>query len=619
MSEGSLGEAVLDLTANSDSLEKELDKAKKPVESKVGELQKVFSAIMTSAVLTTIVQSYRQVVTAAEEAAVTEAKVAGVIRATGNAAGYTVGQLSEMADGYSRLTGVDDEVILNAEAVLLTFRKVGREVFPEATQAALDMSAVMGQDLQSSIVQIGKALNDPIAGISALSRVGVTFTDDQKTMIQGFVAQNDIMSAQQVILEELQAEFGGTAEAMEKASTGSKRLGTSWGNLQEELGENLVPQQRAWNLLLAETLDLISEGIAKNNEHSDAQQRAIEMYSAQTGQVILSRAQLNMHRDEIERNTQEILKWQQYGQMWEERLAAESAGVETLAGSLQMLDFKSILNTTMTLSSETAKFREQQEGVRAKQAEIKLEIDNLIAQGWSPLSEKVLELQGKYGDLSLQYDNNALKHKAATDKILFDLFMQKISVDGVTDAEYLMALEVGKSTGVIDAESAKQAMAFDKVAQAVADGTLGIEDMKIAIDMLEDKEITITVNEVINRIRAESASAQRWTAMADAWKAGEFAKGTDGWLTVPSGYPNDNYMIGLTSGEQFAVVPNVGSRPMTAPAIAGAAGMGMSGGGGKVVPVQFVYQPFIGVNDEREAVAKLRGIVERINREGSRK
>ena len=37
------------------------------------------------------------------------------------------------------------------------------------------------------------------------------------------------------------------------------------------------------------------------------------------------------------------------------------------------------------------------------------------------------------------------------------------------------------------------------------------------------------------------------------------AKGTDGWQTVPPGYPNDSYRVGLTSGEEINVKPKGGS------------------------------------------------------------
>lgn len=609
----SLGEAVLELAADSSKLEKDLDKIHKSVEGKAAELEKVFNAIASSAILGAIVKAYNQVVAAAEEALVTEAKVAGVIRATGNAAGFTVSQLSQMADEFSRLTGVDDEVILNGEAVLLTFRQIGREVFPEATKAALDMSAVMGQDLQSSIVQIGKALNDPIAGITALSRVGVTFTDEQKDMIKSFMEVNDIAGAQSVILQELQAEFGGTAEEMEKSSTGSKILKTAFGNLQEELGRNLVPQQRTWNLLLADSLDILSEATRSYNNYEDAQRKAIENYNVTHDQMILSRAQLNMHKDEIDNNAKAIQRWSEYGRLWEERLAAESAGVDALGGSLATLDFKNLLDLTISISNETTKFNDAQEKVRLKQAEIKTEIDSLIALGWSPLSDKVQDLQTKYDDLGLEYDQNALKHKAATDKILFDLLLQKLSVDGVTDAEFQMALKFGEVTGQIDANAAQQALAFDQVTNAVLEGKVKVEDTQRILDIMA-KGYSIEV-----AIQIQGGDALRELQMNNlSYRPGPRAKGGP----INSG---EMYIVGEEGPELFVsdqagdIIPNMNTSSKglkeTAPAVASMSEFSSGGGGGGGgMTVQFTYSPFIGVNDEYEAEEKLRGIIERVNR-----
>lgn len=596
MSNNSLGEAVLDLTADNSGLEKDLDKSKKTVEGKVAQLEKVFNVIASSAILATIAKAYNQVVKAAEEALVTEAKVGAVIRATGNAAGYTVDQLSDMADEFSRLTGVDDELILNAEAVLLTFRKVGRDVFPEATQAALDMSAVMGQDLQSSIVQIGKALNDPIAGISALSRVGVTFTEEQKDMIKSFMAVNDVASAQQVILDELKSEFGGTAEEMEKASTGSDRLKVAFGNLQEELGRNLVPQQRTWNLLLADTLDLLAESAEKYNDYEDAQRLAIENYNVTHDQMILSRAQLNMHRDEIDRNTRSIMRWSEYGRIWEERLAAETTSVQGLDSALEELDFKNLLDLTISISNETLKFNEEQEKVRQKQAEIKAEIDTLIAQGWNPLSEKVQDLQTKYNDLGVEYDNNALKHQEATNKILFNLLMQKLSIDGITDAEFQMALKFGEMTGQIESGAAQQALAFNQVTDAVLAGKVKIEDTQKVLDIMS-KGYTIDV--AINMLNQESLSA----IPTNNFRPTRREKG--GPITA-----NEWYLVGEKGPELFIsdgagdIVPNINASPRSidTPALA----TGAVGVSGQSISVGDIYVDARGAKDP-QAVGQAAG------------
>jgi hypothetical protein len=114
---------------------------------------------------------------------------------------------------------VDDEAIASSENLLLTFRDVrneagkGNDIFNQATAAILDMSVAMGTDLNSATIQVGKALNDPIRGITALTRVGVTFTDKQKDVIAHLVETGHKAEAQKLILEELRKEFEGSAKA----------------------------------------------------------------------------------------------------------------------------------------------------------------------------------------------------------------------------------------------------------------------------------------------------------------------------------------------------------------------------------------------------------------------
>jgi hypothetical protein len=162
----------------------------------------------------------------------------------GNVAGVTADEDANLAEQLSLKTGVDDELIQSAENVLLTFGRVrdevgrGNDIFTRATTVALDMSVALGQDMQASVTQLGKALNDPIAGISALSRVGVQFTDEQKEAIEVLVAYGDTLGAQKIILAEVEAQFTGSAEAQ---ATASDKLAVAFGNLQEKLGEKLLP------------------------------------------------------------------------------------------------------------------------------------------------------------------------------------------------------------------------------------------------------------------------------------------------------------------------------------------------------------------------------------------
>jgi hypothetical protein len=181
----------------------------------------------------------------AEAAADSEDKLAqlnSVLTSTGGVSGMTVDSVSSLADSLSSVTKFEDEAIISAESMLLTFTNIGKDVFPNATETVLDMSQALGQDLKSSSVQLGKALNDPINGITALSRVGVTFTDEQKDLIKTLVETGDTVGAQKVILEELNKEFGGSAKAAGSTFTGvMERIKNTLGNLKEVIGGAVLP------------------------------------------------------------------------------------------------------------------------------------------------------------------------------------------------------------------------------------------------------------------------------------------------------------------------------------------------------------------------------------------
>jgi len=191
---------------------------------------------------------------AADAAARGDARLEAVIKSTGAAAGYNFQQLDTMAQGLSKLTGVDDDVIKKSQAVQLTFTNIGKDAFPKATKAALDLSAVLGGDLQSATIQVDKALND-FSGYTALKRAGVSFSDEQIKQIKNFKATNDLAGYQNLILAELSKEFGGAAEAIHNAGDKSEDVAIAWGNLTENAGGGLVPALRGVNVYLTESID----------------------------------------------------------------------------------------------------------------------------------------------------------------------------------------------------------------------------------------------------------------------------------------------------------------------------------------------------------------------------
>ncbi len=177
-------------------------------------------------------------VNAAQEHVKNLNQLEAVLKSTGGAAGLFKEDILDQADALSRLTNYDDDAILSGQNLLLTFTNIKGPVMQGATQAIVDMSAAMGQDLKSSAIQVGKALNDPVAGISALSRVGVTFSEDQKKVIQSLVDTGQTAKAQQIILNELNREFGGSAEAQMDPII---MLQKSFGDLAKAVGMELLP------------------------------------------------------------------------------------------------------------------------------------------------------------------------------------------------------------------------------------------------------------------------------------------------------------------------------------------------------------------------------------------
>ena len=171
------------------------------------------------------------------------AQVEAGIKSTGGAAGFTSKQLQKMASELQGKTLFGDEVILkDATSQLLTFTNIAGEQFARTQVAALNLATRLDGDLKSASIQLGKALNDPIANLSALSRSGIQFSVEQKKVIKELAETNRLAEAQTIILDELEKQYGGAAEAAAQAGAGGlKQLQNQFGDLMEEIGGLLLP------------------------------------------------------------------------------------------------------------------------------------------------------------------------------------------------------------------------------------------------------------------------------------------------------------------------------------------------------------------------------------------
>lgn len=189
-----------------------------------------------------VIAAFRDVIGLYDEQARAEAKVTQAIKATGGVAGFTAEQLFNQASALQEITRFGDEAILNGvTAQLLTFKEITGDVFTGAQTAALDLATVLDGDLQAASIMLGKALNDPVKGLSAMSRAGVTFSEAQADVIKNLAKTGDIAGAQRLILEEIASAYGGQAEAARKAGMGIvDAWRNTWGDVKEVIGGVII-------------------------------------------------------------------------------------------------------------------------------------------------------------------------------------------------------------------------------------------------------------------------------------------------------------------------------------------------------------------------------------------
>ena len=164
-------------------------------------------------------------------------KVAQAIETTGNAAGLSLKTLTKEASNLQNKTLFGDEEILNkSTAQLLTFTNITGDNFLKTQRAAMDLATVLDGDLQNASIMLGKAMNDPVKGLMALRRVGVSFTEDQREQIKVLAETNRLEEAQTIILGNMTRQYGGQAEAAAKGTGVWTQVKMQLGEITEAIG-----------------------------------------------------------------------------------------------------------------------------------------------------------------------------------------------------------------------------------------------------------------------------------------------------------------------------------------------------------------------------------------------
>jgi hypothetical protein len=166
------------------------------------------------------------------------------IAQTGGTLGLTIDEIQQFASDLGNATLTSEEAVLEAARALTSFRNITDDTFTRAITVAQDLSEVMGSDLNSNIIQVAKALEDPVRGVTALARAGTQFSDSQREVINSLVESGDVLAAQNLILSELETQYGGAGIAAAQGLTGAL----------DTLGEEVNDVNRAFGLAVENSL-----------------------------------------------------------------------------------------------------------------------------------------------------------------------------------------------------------------------------------------------------------------------------------------------------------------------------------------------------------------------------
>jgi hypothetical protein len=237
----SLGTLTLDLVAKIGGFQRGLDQASRLTENRARTIENsarrigrgitaAFAAIGGAALV-------RQVIAASVEQENALRQLEQRIQSTGGAAGKSSKELTTFASELQKVTTFGDDAIVTAQGLLLAFTNIRGDNFDRATEAALDLSTALGTDLNSAAQLLGKALDTPAKGLSALSRAGVRLSEDQQKLIKRLSETGQVAQAQGLLLDGLAVRFGGAARAAADTLGGAlQQVKNDFGELFEAPG-----------------------------------------------------------------------------------------------------------------------------------------------------------------------------------------------------------------------------------------------------------------------------------------------------------------------------------------------------------------------------------------------
>lgn len=194
------------------------------------------------------------------------ANVNAGLKSTKNAIGLTTDQIAGMANAWQKVGIFEDDAIMqNVSAQLLTFGNIGKQNFDRVQGAVMDVTAKLkglnatGEDLRGVSIMFGKAMDDPIRGMAAMRRVGISFSNAEEQQVKQMVAANNVLGAQNFMLKAIERQYGGTSEALGKTAGGMALIKKhKFDDELENLGKSFLVVKRALMSAAAQIMPFVT-------------------------------------------------------------------------------------------------------------------------------------------------------------------------------------------------------------------------------------------------------------------------------------------------------------------------------------------------------------------------
>lgn len=191
----------------------------------------------------------KDLINAADEQAKAVEGLDQALRAMGRFTPELSQNLQDVAKELQAVTNFGDEATIEGQKFLATYVDITDDLLPRSTRIMADLAALMGGDMVQAANLLGKA---SLGMTGSLRRIGVTV--DQTTFKMGGYS---------ALLDQIESQVGGQAEAQRRATGSLIGLGNAIGDAKEVAGEFIKTALEPTVRAIADEVNKLNEYLAK--------------------------------------------------------------------------------------------------------------------------------------------------------------------------------------------------------------------------------------------------------------------------------------------------------------------------------------------------------------------